>query len=93
VKREKEYYANVMYGEVHNHYGIFFWQECLFCRKEFRREAGYRFLMQSSFTGFGANAWSYSCSACSTSKEDVNKNVKAFYTKRPKAPAAPPKKR
>lgn len=87
MKREKEYYENVVNGEIYKHYGLFCWQECFFCNQEFRRENGYRFQMQVN------RDWMYSCSTCSTSKEHINNNVKAFYTNRPKAPAAPPKKR
>lgn len=87
MKREKfNKYTNVVEGDIYNHYGIFFWQECFFCSKEFRRENGYRFQMQVN------RPWVYSCAGCSSSKENVNDNVKKFMTNRPKPPTAPPRK-
>lgn len=84
MKREPTKYSNVICGDIYNHNSLFFWQECFFCKKEFRREAGYRFQMQVN------RPWVYSCAGCSGSKEDVNDNVKKFKSNRPKAPAAPP---
>jgi len=80
----------------HNQYEItkcnpwFFWQDCLFCRQEFRREDGWRFVLQR--TG-GHVMWTYSCAECSTTKEHLKDNILEFMGHRPKAPAAPPKVR
>lgn len=81
MKRERvNRYTNVVEQDIYNHYGIFLWQECFFCSKEFRREAGYRFQMQVGRT------WVYSCASCSGSKEEVNENVGKFLKRRPKPP-------
>lgn len=84
MKRESPKYKHVVHGVIYNHYGLIFWQDCFFCKKEFRREKGYRFQLQVD------RDWVYSCRECSSSKEGVNHNVKKFKSKRPKAPAAPP---
>ena len=86
MKRNNTKYTNVVGGDIYKHYGLFLWQECFFCNKEFRRESGYRFQMQVD------RDWVYSCAGCSSSKEEVNENVKKFKAKRPKAPVAPPRK-
>lgn len=75
MKREKDLnsnrgYSNVVGNDIYNHYGLFFWQMCWFCDKEFRREAGYRFQVQYNAP------WVYSCSECSCSKSHCNDNVK-----------------
>lgn len=89
AKREKsnKYYSSVVGGGIYNHYGILLWRECFFCSKEFRREKGYRFQMQMN------SPWVYSCAGCSSSKEDVNENVKKFKSKRTKAPTRLPRSR
>ena len=46
MKRNNTKHTNVVGGDIYKHYGLFFWQECFFCNKEFRREAGYRFQIQ-----------------------------------------------
>lgn len=84
MKRDNTKYKNVILGDIYNHYGIFFWQECFFCSKEFRRERGYRFQLQ------GNRPWVYSCAGCSDSKENVDKNIAEVKSKRPKPPSAPP---
>lgn len=66
-----------------------FWTECFFCDHEFRREAGWRFSLQR---GGNMLIWSYSCAECSTTKEHLVDNIKGFMSRRPKAPAAPPRK-
>jgi len=83
MKRNNTKYTNAVGGDIYKHYGLVFWQECFFCNKEFRREAGYRFQMQIN------RDWVYSCADCSESKEEVNENVKKFMSNRPKGPAAP----
>lgn len=87
MKRENIRYSSIVGGDIYNHYGIFFWKECFFCDKEFRREAGYRFQVQ------WGNPWVYSCAGCSSSKQDVDDNMKKFKSNRPKAPPAPPRSR
>lgn len=80
MKRDGTRYSNVVEGDIYDHYGLFRWRECFFCKQEFRREAGYRFQMQYS------RPWVYSCASCSGSKEEVNENVGKFLDRRPKAP-------
>lgn len=87
MKRENSKYQHVAGGDIYNHYGLVFWQECFFCNKEFRREKGFRFQMRYN------SPWSYSCTDCSDSKDAVDQNVKRFFAARPKAPPAPPRKR
>jgi len=87
MKRDNTKYQYVVGGDIYNHYGLLFWQECFFCAKEFRREAGFRFQMRANCP------WVYSCEGCSSSKEHVNLNVREFFHHRPPAPAAPPRKR
>lgn len=80
-------YSNVVGNDIYNHYGIFFWKECFFCNKDFRRENGFRFQMQVD------RPWVYSCGDCCSSKGDVNTKVKEWFVRsRPKAPAATPRK-
>ena len=80
-------YSNVVGNDIYNHYGLFFWKECFFCKKDFRRESGFRFQMQVD------RPWVYSCGDCCSSKEGVNTKVKEWFVKsRPKAPPAPPRK-
>lgn len=47
MKRESsvEKYPNVLFGEIWKHFGLFAWKECFFCKMEFRREGGYKFLL------------------------------------------------
>lgn len=85
MQRDNSKYTNVVGQDIYDHYGLFFWRECFFCKKEFRREAGYRFQMQVN------RPWVYSCAGCSGSKEDVNENVGKFLKRRSKAPSAPPR--
>lgn len=87
MKRESEKTKHTLDGQIYKHYGLFGWQECLFCKKEFRREDGYRFL---AFQG----QWSYSCESCSCSKSHCNENLGVMWenirNNRPEAPPAPP---
>lgn len=86
MKRNNTKYTNAVGGDIYKHYGLLFWQECFFCNKEFRREAGYRFQMQVN------RAWVYSCGDCCSSLEDINTKVKEWFVRsRPKAPIAHPK--
>lgn len=88
MKRESTKHTNVVGNDIYSHYGLFFWQQCLFCSKEFRREKGYRFQLQRN-----AN-WVYSCGDCCSSKDKVNTQVRVWMTKnRPKAPMAPPRRK
>lgn len=70
MKRKGANYTHVVNETIYNHYGLFFWQECLFCGNEFRRENGYRFQLQLN------NGWDYSCGTCCHSKEEVNEQVR-----------------
>jgi len=65
-----------------------FWTECFFCDHEFRREAGWKFSLQ---TGGGLVWYSYSCAECSTTREHLEDNIKKFKSIGPKSPAAPPR--
>ena len=86
IKESNKGYSNVVGNDIYNHYGIFFWQTCWFCDKEFRREAGYRFQVQMN------QPWVYSCSDCSCSKSHCNDNVKVHMLNMRKGyvPAPPP---
>lgn len=83
-KRDIKKYSNVVCGDIYNHYSIFSWKECWFCNKEFRREAGYRFQVQVN------RPWKYSCSECSSSKENCNENVKSHMLKMREHRVVPP---
>ena len=61
-----------------------FWAECFFCNQEFRREAGWRFVLHGGFYD------SYSCAECSTTREHLEDNIKKFKSIRPKAPPRNP---
>jgi len=67
----------------------FFWTECFFCNHEFRREAGWRFSLQ---TGGGQLQYSHSCAECSKTKQHLEGNIKTFLSRKPKAPQATPRK-
>ena len=69
MKRPSQQYSNVLGNDIYNHYSLFFWQTCFFCEQEFRRESGYRFQLQYN------SPWVYSCSECSSSKDECNENV------------------
>lgn len=84
MKRESEYNQY----EVSKCNPWFFWQDCLFCKQEFRREDGWRFSLQR---GGNRVISSFSCAECSTTKQHLEDNIKGFLGHRPKAPAAPPK--
>lgn len=68
MKRESnvERYPNALFGEIWKHFGLFAWKECFFCKMEFRREDGYRFLLRAN------SAWLYSCERCCCSKSHCN---------------------
>lgn len=87
MKRESTKFKNVVGFDIYKHYGLLFWQDCVFCQKEFRRENGYRFQLQYN------KPWVYSCAGCYSSKDEVNTKVGELKNRRPKAPPAPPKKR
>lgn len=87
MKRKSVKYTNVALETIYNHYGVMFWQDCLFCGQEFRRERGYRFQLQIN------RDWVYSCANCCSSKDEVNTKVGELRKRRPKAPAAPQSKR
>lgn len=72
--------------DIYSHYGLFLWQECLFCKEEFRREKAYRFQLNAN------GRWIYSCESCSVSKQHCDERI-VVYIKgiRPsKAPMPPP---
>lgn len=71
--------------EIFSHYGLFTWQECLFCKEEFRRENGYRFTLNNRY-------WSYSCEDCSCSKSHCSDMIDVWIkNQRPDfPPTAPP---
>jgi hypothetical protein len=80
MKHKLARYNHAVNETIYNHYGLFFWQECLFCGNEFRRENGYRFQLQVN------KDWQYNCGTCSHSKEEVNEQVGRLKSKRPKPP-------
>lgn len=87
MKREGEKYPNVAHGEIWKHFGLIFWQDCLFCQKEFRREQGYRFQLSIN------SDWLYACESCCCSKSHCNDMIgqwKENMRKDRKGPPAPP---
>ena len=66
----KEYVKQYEHG-IFKYFSLFTWQRCCECKKEFRRERGFRFLI-GPFTQSGGY-WTYLCSLCCGSKEAANK--------------------
>ena len=77
-------------NDIHPHYSLFSWKPCTFCKQEFRRERGYSWLVQGRFL-------SYACSSCCSSEQGcqdkIDRRWEYVKANKPKAPAAPPKKR
>lgn len=63
----------------------FFWETCVECRKEFRREKGWR-VFGGPFYG-GQGTFRYLCSTCAPTEE---KAIEIF-TKKPTLPTNPPR--
>ncbi len=65
---------------------LFSWLKCDSCKKEFRRELGWRYL-SGPFHG-RSGIWKYVCKDCVPSKEDAH--LYALKQKLPLKPKAPP---
>lgn len=68
--------------EIYSRWPVFFWQECVFCNKEFRREPMYELMLWNSSV--------HSCTVCSPTKRDFEKKWARAISTRPPAPKAPP---
>lgn len=62
----------------------FFWEECLFCKQEFRREQGWRFQTRMN------SPWDYACNSCCPSREECDKRIEQFRKRNPLRPSAIP---
>ena len=81
VIRDKETYPEIKIIKP------FFWKECRFCGREFKREKGYSIW---DYTRVNAHLYSsYCCSRCAISTEDVRQKIEK--SKIPPKPPAPPK--
>lgn len=69
---KREYIKQYEHG-IYKHYGLFFWQQCSCCKKDFRREKGFRFLTGPFCNGVGH--WEYLCEKCAPSKSSANEYV------------------
>lgn len=64
----------------------FFWKECRFCGREFKREIGYEI---EDYTAVNAHLyWSYCCNECAQSVDEV---VKLVNSEKLILPPPPPK--
>ena len=54
------------YENLYKHYSLFFWYQCCSCKKEFRREKGWRGLTGPYYGGSGV--WRYLCKTCAPSR-------------------------
>lgn len=86
---KREYIKQYDHG-IYKHYGLFFWQRCSCCKKDFRREKGFRFLTGLFFNGAGR--WRYLCQKCAPSKSVANEYavLGKYIPPRPSAPPPPP---
>lgn len=78
-------------GGVYPHYSYFEWYKCDKCKKEFRREAGYRLLI-----GAGHGRCIYLCSTCCPSEKRAHLygiNMEYIPPKPKCTPPPPPRKR
>lgn len=57
---------------VSKHYSLFSWKLCKFCKKEFRRESGYKWL-------WGIDTYIYSCESCVASISHCNAMIEYQY--------------
>jgi hypothetical protein len=84
MKREKE-----TYPKVKTYKSYFFWEECRFCHKEFRREQGFKIIDAPDL--YGDHTITYSCNDCTSSindvKEKINQEHIKFLNSKPKAPS------
>ncbi|GAA0071760.1 hypothetical protein UT300003_32850 [Clostridium sardiniense] len=75
---------------VKNFKPLVFWYECRFCKKEFRREKGFKITDKKACFGVGDNPLfeSYCCNECAKSeneiKEFIDKEKTAFNLARPR---------
>ncbi|MBS4534993.1 hypothetical protein GOQ29_05095 [Clostridium sp. D2Q-14] len=68
MKRNKQSYPKVKIIKP------FFWKECRFCKREFKREKGY---LIEDFTKINPRLYfSYCCNECASSIEEVKEAIK-----------------
>lgn len=87
MKRNKE-----TYPKVTKYKSYFFWEECRFCHKEFRREQGFK-IIDYKACKYGEESpffTSYCCSNCASDidevKEKIHKKKEDFLNSRPPKP-------
>ena len=85
MKRQAKPKMTLEYGP-YEHYSIFSWEQCAACKKDFRREWGWRFL-GPPYIG-GAGHWYYLCKACAPSKDKARELIigRVYMPKRPAPP-------
>lgn len=56
---------------------LVFWRECRFCRKEFKKEFGFKIIDKKACFGIGENRVfeSYCCSECAKDANEVKKLI------------------
>lgn len=71
---------------------LMFWYECRFCKREFKREIGFKITDKKACYGIGTNPLfeSYCCNECAKNKNEVkeliNKEKEAFWSFKPGLP-------
>lgn len=87
MKREPQ--LKYAYG-VYRYFTFFKWSLCEKCKKEFRREKGWRFSAAPFFGGVGT--WRYVCGNCFAEKDRVHKYAinREYITNRPCPPSKIP---
>ncbi|OSA89069.1 UNVERIFIED_ORG: hypothetical protein B2H98_14000 [Clostridium botulinum] len=78
MQREKK---DNSYPRVKKYYSILLWKECRFCKKEFKRENGYKIinLKKCKRSDEYPLYTSYCCSKCANSIEEVKTKLKKQY--------------
>jgi len=74
--------------KARSHYGLFFWQECVECGREFRREQVYKF--EQEHVSGRASLWRYICSDCCSDIEQAHEIAECFCPAGPKPDFTPP---
>jgi hypothetical protein len=75
-------------AEVFRSFPIFFWVQCACCKKDFRREKGWRWLSGPYVNGAGR--WKYICSECAPTREVAAFRAKSMQGPPLARPAPPP---
>ena len=72
MKRNK-----LQYPIIKKYKSFFFWEECIFCKQEFRREQGFEILDKKFCHASNESPlyYSYCCSSCCTSIEEVKNKL------------------